>query len=249
MDLLVLSLDTSTSLATLGLSRHGALGQIETLESLVVTGQGGHSGTLPPQIDALLKRHSLKAADLNLIAAGRGPGSFTGLRTGLALAKGLALGAGVPALGVPSLAALAWGGNVLGSGQNDSPFLAPVIDARHGEVFTRLYEPKNACPWPEALSEILVLSPEKIMPALKPLDARGRGIVLLGPALSFLPPPQAGFTHGPAAAPDPIALAAQAVWALAQNLGQECPLAPLYGRSPDIFKKWTPPTRLTCREP
>jgi tRNA A37 threonylcarbamoyladenosine modification protein TsaB len=153
------------------------------------------------------------------------------------------------------LAVLAGGAKGLGSNQgeitwdqNHDKLIAPVIDARHGELFTRLYSLKNQSPWPEALSEILVLSPDKIMPALKPLDTKGQGIILLGPALSFLPAPMEGFTLGPEAPPDPLVLAAQAFWAYFHDLGPDCPLSPLYGRSPDIFKKWTPPTRLSCRE-
>ncbi|MDR3154369.1 MAG: tRNA (adenosine(37)-N6)-threonylcarbamoyltransferase complex dimerization subunit type 1 TsaB [Deltaproteobacteria bacterium] len=98
-------------------------------------GEGGaaHSGVLPPLAARALAEGGHEPSDLGLVCAGRGPGSFTGLRTGLAFAKGLAMGARCPAVGVPTLEALA-AAVALPAG-----ILAPVLDARRGEVFTALY--------------------------------------------------------------------------------------------------------------
>ena len=75
--------------------------------------------------EILVREAGLSTADLEAIAVGTGPGSFTGLRIGLAAARGLSLALGIPVAGVPTLAALAAG----------SPGALPVIDARRGEVF------------------------------------------------------------------------------------------------------------------
>jgi tRNA threonylcarbamoyl adenosine modification protein YeaZ len=266
----VLALDTSTEMAAVGLFRHGEREpRLTGLESLTLKGPGGHSSTLPPEIKALLERHFLKAADLDLVVVGRGPGSFTGLRTGLALAKGLTHGTKALALGLSSLAALAGPENGPLNGPEDDQgpgeqgpdeqgpdeqaprggpkgptLVAPVIDARHGELFTQLYDCRSGPDWPEPLSEILVLSPQALMPALKALDPDGLGIRLKGPGLALLPELLAGFSRGSMGPPDPLNLAKQAFGAYSRNQTDQCPLTPLYGRSPDIFKKWTPPSRL-----
>jgi tRNA threonylcarbamoyladenosine biosynthesis protein TsaB len=237
---LVLAWDTSTNATCLGLCRVNGLGNAEALITKTKDGRGGHSAILPPEIEKILKDRSLRPSDLDLVAVGRGPGSFTGLRTGLALAKGLAMGANIPALGLPSLAVLA--GAQLGPG-----LVAPVIDARHQELFTVLYRLKTDSPLPEPISEILVLKPDQVLPTLRSLDTSSEGIRLCGPALAFLPPPIEGFSLGTSDPPDPTILAAQAAYWLNHDLASNCPVTPLYGRSPDIFKKWVPPTRLACR--
>jgi hypothetical protein len=102
---------------------------------------------------------------------------------------------------------------------------------------------------PEPLSEILVLKPDQTPLALKALDPDNLGILLVGPAVSLLPPPPTGLAIGSTSPPDPALLAAQAAFRLLHNLTDDCPLTPLYGRSPDIFKKWTPPIRLPANRP
>ena len=98
----VLAIDTSGPIARAALvSRDGQV--------LAAAERGGprHSATLLPLCHDLLASHSLKVADLAAIACGRGPGSFTGLRVGLAVAKGLALAHDLPLVLVSSLQALA----------------------------------------------------------------------------------------------------------------------------------------------
>jgi len=81
--------------------------------------------TLLADVDALLRQAGAHAGDVGAIAVGTGPGSFTGTRIGLAVARGIALALDVPAAGVSTLDALAAG----------APGAEPVIDARRGEVF------------------------------------------------------------------------------------------------------------------
>jgi tRNA threonylcarbamoyladenosine biosynthesis protein TsaB len=113
---LTLAFDTATSVATSALVDDG-----EVLGERVSRAQ-----TLLEDVDALLRQGGAHPRDLDALAVGIGPGSFTGLRIGLAAARGLALSLGVPGAGVSTLAALAAG----------APGALPVIDARRREVFT-----------------------------------------------------------------------------------------------------------------
>lgn len=153
-------------------------------------------------------------ARLDRIGVTVGPGSFTGLRVGLAFAQGLGAALDRPVVGVSTLAALAW------SADGGRGATAAVIDARRGQVYLQLFQDGAAVSEPEALS---------IEAAMGRLDGRswrfsGSGAALVG--------------GGPPArtAPDPAALATlTATLDAAAN-----PPRPLYLRAPDA----TPPTRL-----
>ena len=92
-----------------------------------------HAERLLPSIERCLGRARLALGDIDVIGVSIGPGSFTGVRVGLATAKGLALSLGKPVSGVVSLEALAV------SAREHGPLLAPVLDAFKGEVFAGLY--------------------------------------------------------------------------------------------------------------
>jgi tRNA threonylcarbamoyl adenosine modification protein YeaZ len=108
---------------------------------------------------------------VGLIAAGRGPGSFVGIRIGLATARGLAASTGVPAAGVCTLDALGRAMAERGEGDN-----LAVLDARRAEVFAALYSSRG-----ERLWEPLVISPEALVKRLtdltRPVRAAGPGAV------------------------------------------------------------------------
>ena len=113
--MLILAFDTATDVACSALVDDGeVLGERMSV-----------ARTLLEDVDALLRQASARPADLEAIAVGTGPGSFTSTRMGLATARGLALALGVPVAGVSTLDALA------AAGEN----LYPVIDARRREVF------------------------------------------------------------------------------------------------------------------
>jgi len=108
------------------------------------TGPGGAkaSTTLIPEILALLREAGLALGDLQAIAFGRGPGSFTGLRTACAVAQGLAFGAngltggmGIPVLPVDTLMALAEEARL----QKKSPHITALLDARMDEMYVQQY--------------------------------------------------------------------------------------------------------------
>jgi tRNA threonylcarbamoyladenosine biosynthesis protein TsaB len=100
-----------------------------------------HAEILLPRIQRCLERSGLRLADIELLGVGIGPGSFTGVRVGLATAKGLALALQKPLCPVVSLAALALG--ALEAAEPET-WLAPCLDAFKGEVFAALYRRSDA---------------------------------------------------------------------------------------------------------
>lgn len=123
---LALAVDTSTLVMSAALVRPGRLVAEATFDL-----PRGHSRALLGAIDHLLERSGSTIESVDLLAVGRGPGSFTGLRIGMALAKGLALATQTPLVGVSSLAALAraW------TGGSPEHVVVPCIDARKSEVY------------------------------------------------------------------------------------------------------------------
>jgi tRNA threonylcarbamoyladenosine biosynthesis protein TsaB len=98
----------------------------------------GHAEALMPMIQRVVGAVDGGFACLDRIAVTIGPGSFTGLRVGLAAARAMALGLGIPAVGVTTLAAFA--SPAIGS-RDARLIVAAVIDARHGQVFLQIFGP------------------------------------------------------------------------------------------------------------
>lgn len=124
----VLALETSTARGGLALLE----GDEVRLAAVIRIGGAG-SRRLLPLLDELLRVEGLQMADLHLLVSSLGPGSFTGLRIGLATIKGLALAAGLPVVGASSLATLAH------AASPHDGLVAAVLDARKGEVYAALY--------------------------------------------------------------------------------------------------------------
>jgi tRNA threonylcarbamoyladenosine biosynthesis protein TsaB len=126
----VLSLATSGPTAAVGLWTGEGEVHLEPLGAGAERGRG-----VTAAVDALLARHGLRPADLEAVAVDRGPGSFTGVRVGVATAKGLALALSIPVVGVTSLEALA-----LACGPASAPVLT-LRDARAGEAYFAIWRP------------------------------------------------------------------------------------------------------------
>jgi tRNA threonylcarbamoyladenosine biosynthesis protein TsaB len=124
--MLILAFDTATEVATSALVADG-----EVLGERV-----SRAVTLLEDVDALLRQGGAHADEIEALAVGIGPGSFTGVRVGLATARGLALSLEVPVAGVSTLTALAAG----------APGALPVIDARRREIFVANGEPRALAP-------------------------------------------------------------------------------------------------------
>jgi tRNA threonylcarbamoyladenosine biosynthesis protein TsaB len=125
---LVLAIDTSTTVASVGLYEGG-----EVLAELDGPAEAKHGEALLSVVEAALGRAGRTVSQVALIAVGIGPGSFTGVRVGLATAKGIALGTGKPLVGVVSLGAMGQPPREAGG------FVAPVLDAYRNEVYAALY--------------------------------------------------------------------------------------------------------------
>jgi tRNA threonylcarbamoyladenosine biosynthesis protein TsaB len=124
--MLILAFDTATDVATSALVSDGE----------VLGERTSRAVTLLQDVDALLRQAGAHTRDVDALAVGIGPGSFTGVRVGLATARGLALALGVPVAGVSTLEALAAG----------APGAVPVVDARRREVFVLQGEPRVVAP-------------------------------------------------------------------------------------------------------
>lgn len=96
-----------------------------------------HSHTLAPMIDDVLKSANIHSKDIDLYAVTNGPGSFTGLRIGVATVKGMAFASNKPCIGISSLEALACNSRI------ESGLICACIDARCDQVYTALFESKN----------------------------------------------------------------------------------------------------------
>jgi tRNA threonylcarbamoyladenosine biosynthesis protein TsaB len=124
----VLAVDTSSERGSLCIAENGTiLGEIRLASSVQ------HAERLFRSIDFLFDYVSFPLSSIDLFVGARGPGSFTGLRVGLAAMQGFAAAHQKPAAGISTLAALAW------KTESENTLIAPTIDARRGEVYGGLY--------------------------------------------------------------------------------------------------------------
>ena len=143
---------------------------------------GGHGARLPGALTTLLSAHGRRLPDVEGYAVGLGPGSFTGLRIGLATFKGLAYANRRPIVGVSSLAAMALAA-ARQAGTGPGALLVPLLDAKKGEVYAGFYRVTgegvtalhpDAALAPAALLSLLA-SPELAAGAAGPLEPLGFG--------------------------------------------------------------------------
>lgn len=129
--MLILALDTALKSCSVAIMNGG-----KALADLNERLEKGHAERLAPMAIEALAEARVAVKDLDRVGVVIGPGGFAGVRVGVAFARGLALGTGLDVVGVTSLAALA--GAVQGVAET---LIAPVIDARRGQVYAALYGP------------------------------------------------------------------------------------------------------------
>ena len=129
----LLAFDTSTDTLSAAVQRGGP--HPAAIWRHEAAGGAQASAALIPAIEKLLSQAGLRLAELDAIVFGRGPGSFTGLRTACSVAQGLAFGAGVPVLPVPTLLAVAEQARL----SHGATRVVAVLDARMDEIYSAAY--------------------------------------------------------------------------------------------------------------
>ncbi len=164
----LLAVDTSTVSCSVAL-----LDETRLLCEMTYGAGKTHSRHLMSMIDCVFKRCDAAPGDIDGIAVTKGPGTFTGLRIGLSTVKGLAIAAGIPVVGVSSLAALAY------PMRNTNRNVVTMIDARRGEVYHDRFDVKGLAIDPSLDSDPKVAAPEEVAEML-PEDALliGSGAIL-----------------------------------------------------------------------
>jgi tRNA threonylcarbamoyladenosine biosynthesis protein TsaB len=217
----ILALETSTEYCSVALWQDGAI--VERCDLAVQK----HSEMLIAMLDALLKDAGVRIQDMDGIAFGKGPGSFTGVRIACGAAQGLAFGAGLLVAGICTLEALAQA-----SGKEK---VIAALDARMGEIYHAAYEKRDGA-WVTA-SEPRLCKPEDApqMPGDDWFGA-GSGFAMHGQILNERYAGQLQGADG-AAVPQAAAIAALGAAQFAQGNGQDAAEAlPLYLRDKVALK-------------
>lgn len=175
----MLAIDTSTAFLSLALYADGRV------YSCHLNVGNRQSELILPNIRALLKQAGIGVDGLGAIAYAQGPGAFTGLRIGAAVAEGLALPFGLPLIGVPCLDAVAYQ-------RPDQTCVLAATDARMDEVFYAWFDTQNY----QRLSEYRVGKAEEIVCPLADVTVTGAGNAFALPS----PPPFSGSPDMPTAA-------------------------------------------------
>lgn len=199
--LIVLSIDTCLGACSCAVVRDGI-----ALAAAFEPMTRGHQERLAPMVEATMKQAGVAFADLDRIAVTVGPGSFTGLRVGLAFAKGLGLALGKPVIGVGALEAL---------GAEEAGRTLALADARRGQVYWQAFEDGRALNEPSAST-------------LEDAAAFFVPDIVTGPGADLVAGRFAGALTTGRPAPDPAAVARLGAGRLDPS-----PPRPLYLRTPD----------------
>jgi tRNA threonylcarbamoyladenosine biosynthesis protein TsaB len=233
----MLAFDTSTACARVAIL--SPAGECLAKAEKVAT---RHSSNLLRLCDEVLRATGTIVSELGALACGSGPGSFTGLRVGLAVAKGLALADRIPLVLVPSLDALA----VDLAGSESERLVLPCIDAGKGQVYGRLYRVAGQTPAPISADEI-ALVPEDLCRLVQE-QAIGAAVVAGGNGVDryqevFRAQLGAEAVHFQVAGPSALAVGRLAFARLARGEHDDLETSvPRYGRPPDITKPKAAPT-------
>lgn len=159
--MIVLSIDSSSKVATVALLKDDIL-----MAEYVLNDKREHSVLLMPMIENILKESNLTIDDIDAYVVSKGPGSFTGLRIGMATIKGMSFGSNKPYISLSSLDALAY------SVSSFNGIICPIMDALRTNVYTGLYKNENGSletimdPTPMELEDLISLLKEKNEPVI-----------------------------------------------------------------------------------
>ncbi|ADT87604.1 tRNA (adenosine(37)-N6)-threonylcarbamoyltransferase complex dimerization subunit type 1 TsaB [Vibrio furnissii] len=224
----ILALDTATEVCSV------ALMVGDTLYSRSEVAPRDHTKKILPMVDEVLKEAGVTLQELDALAFGRGPGSFTGVRIGIGIAQGLAFGADLPMIGVSTLAAMAQGAYR----EHGMTRVATAIDARMSEVYWGRFERQADGTW-LTIDDECVIAPdalcEKIDADSTPWGTAGTGWDAYSDALAALPLTRQDSGVLYPQAQDMVVLAAQAL-ANGETLAAEN-ASPVYLRDTVAWKK------------
>ena len=152
---LILCIETGTDICSVGIVSNGELISLRESDS-----GRDHAKKVAVFVDELLSENNIDPQQIDAVAVGEGPGSYTGLRIGVSFAKGLCYGLSKPLIAVSSLAALTavaiedYKAGILDIEDWDSALLCPMIDARRMEVYTQVFDSK-ANPLNDVTAEVV----------------------------------------------------------------------------------------------
>src|SRR5271165_6450016 len=213
----ILAIDTSCGAASVAVVESG---QAEPLAVMSKRMARGHADALAPMVEEIMRGLDGGFASLSRIAVATGPGSFTGIRIGLAMARAMAVALAIPVVGVSTLAAFA--APLLSSPRPG--IIAAAIDARHGSVYFQLFEPSGR-----------PLGPSRCDTLRECVRGIGAGPALLAGDAAGLVAAEAhrsGLPYDLAAAADAPDIVAVARIGLALDPAEN-PARPLYVKPPD----------------
>lgn len=133
MDVYILCIETSTTNCSVGIAKNGTL-----INHYEINDGYSHSEHLATSVERLLDEHKISSSDLQAVAVGVGPGSYTGLRIGVSFVKGFAYGNSLKVLACNSLEVMTH--QVLLQTENTAGRYVPMLDARRDEVYTAVYD-------------------------------------------------------------------------------------------------------------
>lgn len=173
-DALILSIETATGCGSVALTR-GRLRDGQVLAEYTLQPELTHSRRLLGVIDTMMHAARAEWKDLGAVAVSRGPGSFTGLRIGMAAAQGIAMAASVPLLGVATLDGMAAAGMAI------DIQVCWLLDARKQQVYAAFYRYDSECV-PIRTSDYLALTPDQLLQSIRePTLLAGPGVRVCQP--------------------------------------------------------------------
>jgi tRNA threonylcarbamoyladenosine biosynthesis protein TsaB len=219
----ILALDTATSSCSVAFWADG----VKACRTAAI--ERGHAEALMPMVVEVMAEAGVAFADVDLVAVTVGPGSFTGLRIGLAAARGMALAAGLPCLGITTLEAVA---ESIDRRQQANEVVLAALDSKRGDIFAQAFAAVDRPLDPPVAVSVDDL--HAIIPAGTTLD---RPVVVVGSAAetAVRALTDAGRQAVAAAAAVPVASAVAAIAARRHRRGAKPgrPPSPLYLRPPD----------------